>query len=215
MDVIRIIIVDDHGIIRQGLQRLLNGFSGMSVVGVAASGEEAVALAATASPHVVLMDLEMPGAYDGVEATRRVIGHDPDVRVVILTSFSDRERILRAFDAGAIGYVLKDGPAEELERAVRAAARGDFPVDPKAARILFDRHREPDPLAVLSSREQEVLSLVGAGLPNKEIGRRLGITERTVKGHLTGIYRTIHVDDRTQAALWAQRAGLSMSGGGR
>jgi DNA-binding NarL/FixJ family response regulator len=183
----------------------------MEVVGLGANGEEAVAVAAQMRPDVVLMDLEMPGAFDGVEATRRVKEDNAEVKVVILTSFSDRERIVRAFDAGAIGYVLKDGPAEELERAVRAAARGDFPVDPKAARILFARSREADPLAGLSDREQQVLGLVGQGLPNKEIARRLGITERTVKGHLTGIYRTIDVDDRTQAALWAQRAGLTVS----
>lgn len=212
---IRVLVVDDHGMIRQGLERLLNGFEGIEVVGVGSSGQDAVAVAATVTPDVVLMDLEMPGLFDGVEATRRVKEADPEVKVVILTSFSDRDRILKAFDAGAIGYVLKDGPAEELERAVRAAARGDFPVDPKAARILFARGREADPLSVLSDREQEVLGLVGIGLPNKEIARRLGITERTVKGHLTGIYRTIDVDDRTQAALWAQRMGLLAPGAHR
>jgi DNA-binding NarL/FixJ family response regulator len=206
---IRLLVVDDHGMIRQGLERLLNGFDGMEVVGIGASGVEAVEAAAAVRPDVVLMDLEMPGDFDGVEATRRVKAADADVKVVILTSFSDRDRIVRAFDAGAIGYVLKDGPAEELERAIRAAARGDFPVDPKAARVLFARSREADPLSVLSDREQEVLGLVGLGLPNKEIARRLGITERTVKGHLTGIYRTVKVDDRTQAALWAQRMGLT------
>ena len=212
---IRVLVVDDHGMIRQGLERLLNGFEGIEVVGFGSSGQDAVAVAAAVTPDVVLMDLEMPGLFDGVEATRRVKEADPEVKVVILTSFSDRERILKAFDAGAIGYVLKDGPAEELERAVRAAARGDFPVDPKAARILFARGREADPLSVLSNREQEVLGLVGIGLPNKEIARRLGITERTVKGHLTGIYRTIDVDDRTQAALWAQRMGLRAPGAHR
>lgn len=207
---IRLVVVDDHGMIRQGLERLLNGFDGIEVVGIGATGEEAVSVAATTRPDVILMDLEMPGAFDGVEATRRVRQHDEHVKVVILTSFSDRRRILSAFDAGAIGYVLKDGPAEELERAIRAAACGDFPVDPKAARILFARSREDDPLSVLSDREREVLGLVGLGLPNKEIARRLGITERTVKGHLTGIYRAIDVSDRTQAALWAQRTGLTV-----
>ena len=212
---IRVLVVDDHAMIRQGLERLLNGFDDIEVVGVGSSGQEALDVAAAVTPDVVLMDLEMPGSFDGVEATRRVKEAHPETKVVILTSFSDRDRILRAFDAGAIGYVLKDGPAEELERAVRAAARGDFPVDPKAARVLFARGRESDPLSVLSDREQEVLGLVGIGLPNKEIGRRLGITERTVKGHLTGIYRAIDVDDRTQAALWAQRMGLTAPGAHR
>jgi DNA-binding NarL/FixJ family response regulator len=212
---IRVLVVDDHAMIRQGLERLLNGFDDIEVVGVGSSGQEAVEVAAAVTPDVVLMDLEMPGSFDGVEATRRVKEAAPEVKVVILTSFSDRDRILKAFDAGAIGYVLKDGPAEELERAVRAAARGDFPVDPRAARVLFARGRETDPLSVLSDREQEVLGLVGIGLPNKEIGRRLGITERTVKGHLTGIYRAIDVDDRTQAALWAQRMGLAAPGARR
>ena len=212
---IRVLVVDDHAMIRQGLERLLNGFDGIEVVGVGSGGQEGIDAAAVLTPDVVLMDLEMPGLFDGVEATRRIRQADPEVKVVILTSFSDRDRILKAFDAGAIGYVLKDGPAEELERAVRAAARGDFPVDPKAARVLFARGRESDPLSVLSDREQEVLGLVGIGLPNKEIGRRLGITERTVKGHLTGIYRAIDVADRTQAALWAQRMGLTSTGAHR
>ena len=212
---IRVLVIDDHAMIRQGLERLLGGFDDIEVVGVGSSGQEAIDVAAAVTPDVVLMDLEMPGLFDGVEATRRVKEANPEVKVVILTSFSDRDRILKAFDAGAIGYVLKDGPAEELERAVRAAARGDFPVDPRAARVLFARGREADPLSVLSDREQEVLGLVGIGLPNKEIGRRLGITERTVKGHLTGIYRAIDVDDRTQAALWAQRMGLAAPGARR
>lgn len=208
MDVITTLIADDHEVVRQGLERLLGGFDGVRVVGVAANGEEAVALAARESPRVVLMDLEMPGACDGVEATRRIVAANRDTSVVILTSFSDRVRILRAFEAGAIGYVLKDGPARELERAIRSAAVGDFPVDPKAARILFERGRGTSPLAVLSDREREVLALVGAGYPNREVADRLGITERTVKGHLTVIYRAIDVDNRTQAALWARRAGL-------
>jgi DNA-binding NarL/FixJ family response regulator len=155
-----------------------------------------------------MMDLEMPGAYDGVEATRRIVAANPHTNVVVLTSFSDRARILRAFDAGAIGYLLKDGSARELERAIRAAAIGDFPVDPRAARILFERGRDPLGRSGLSDREQEVVALVGAGMSNRDIAARLGITERTVKGHLTTIFRAIGVDNRTQAALWAQQAGI-------
>ena len=212
MEVIRLLVVDDHSLIRQGLERLLGGYDGIEVVGSAEDGPSAVSSAARLDPNVILMDLEMPGPYDGVEAIRRIKEANAAISVVVLTSFSDRPRIVAAFDAGAIGYVLKDSPSDELERAVRAAFRGDFPVDPKAARVLFDKSREADPTSVLSDREREVLGLVGIGLPNKEIARRLGITERTVKGHLTGIYRAIGVDDRTQAALWAQRHGIKEPG---
>lgn len=208
MSVIRVVIVDDHSVVRHGVERLLSNMDDLQVVATASGGEEAVRLVAQHRPDVVLMDLEMPGGVDGVEATRRIVASGEATRVVVLTSFSDRDRILSALDAGAIGYLLKDGEAGELERAVRAAARGEFPLDPKAARALLERATAPDPTRSLSDREREVLGLVGQGLPNKEIARRLGITERTVKGHLTNVYRQIGVDDRTQAALWAQRHGL-------
>lgn len=205
---IRILIVDDHGIVREGLQRLLDSFEDLTVVGTVQSGEEAVDAVPTLRPDVVLMDLEMPGGIDGADATRRILTDDAAVKVLILTSFSDRPRIIRAIDAGAMGYVLKDGPAEDLVRALRAAARGEFPIDPKAARILMDVRESRGATDGMSARELEVLSLVGAGLPNREIAGRLGITERTVKGHLTSIFREIGVTDRTQAALWAQRHGV-------
>jgi DNA-binding NarL/FixJ family response regulator len=206
--VIRILIVDDHGIVREGLHRLLDSFADIIVAGAVASGEEAVESFAELQPHVVLMDLEMPGGIDGADATRRILERDPAAKVLILTSFSDRQRILRAVDAGAMGYVLKDGPAEDLVRSLRAAARGEFPIDPKAARVLMDARESSSATDRMSARELEVLSLVGLGLPNKEIARRLDITERTVKGHLTSIFREIGVSDRTQAALWAQRNGV-------
>lgn len=205
---IRILIVDDHGIVREGLQRLLDSFPDIIVAGTAGSGEEAVAVVGELHPDVVLMDLEMPGGIDGADATRQILGGDPAAKVLILTSFSDRARILRAIDAGAMGYVLKDGPAEDLVRSLRAAARGEFPIDPKAARVLMDARESRGATAGMSARELEVLSLIGLGLPNKEIARRLEITERTVKGHLTSIFREIGVTDRTQAALWAQRNGV-------
>lgn len=205
---IRILIVDDHGIVREGLQRLLDSFPDIIVAGTAGSGEEAVAVVGELRPDVVLMDLEMPGGIDGADATRQILGGDPAAKVLILTSFSDRARILRAIDAGAMGYVLKDGPAEDLVRSLRAAARGEFPIDPKAARVLMDARESRGATAGMSARELEVLSLIGLGLPNKEIARRLEITERTVKGHLTSIFREIGVTDRTQAALWAQRNGV-------
>ncbi len=205
---ISILIVDDHGIVREGLQRLLESFDDIAVVGAAPSGEESVEAVTALRPDVVLMDLEMPGGIDGADATRRILNDHPSAKVLILTAFSDRPRILRAIDAGAMGYVLKDGPAEDLVRSVRAAARGEFPIDPKAARVLMEARETRSATDGMSARELEVLSLIGLGLPNKEIARRLDITERTVKGHLTSIFREIGVSDRTQAALWAQRNGV-------
>lgn len=205
---IRVLVVDDHGIVREGLQRLLDAFEDVAVAGLAGTGAEAVGLAGSLAPDVVLMDLEMPGELDGVAATRAILAENPQTKVLILTSFSDRDRILRAVDAGAVGYVLKDGPAEDLVRSLRAAARGEFPIDPKAAQVLVKGRAERSPTDGISAREVQVLGLVGAGLPNREIARRLEITERTVKGHLTSIFRQIGVNDRTQAALWAQRNGI-------
>jgi DNA-binding NarL/FixJ family response regulator len=148
------------------------------------------------------MDLSMP-EVDGIEATRRIVAADPDARVVVLTSFSDTRRILDALDAGAIGYVLKHAGPDEVLGAVRAAAAGGSPLDPKAARALLESQRGRRPADELTPREREVLRLVAGGLANKLIARRLGITERTVKAHLTNIFAAIGVTDRTQAALWA------------
>jgi DNA-binding NarL/FixJ family response regulator len=204
---IGLLIVDDHAIVRQGLERLLGGRPGIDVVGTAATGEEGVDACTRMRPDVVLMDLEMPGGIDGIEATRRIHAARPATAVVILSSFSDGPRILRALDAGAVGYLLKDAPADELERGIHSAAQGGSPLHAKVARALVDgrRRRAADGF---SEREREVLALVGAGLSNKRIALRLGITERTVKGHLTNVFRRLGVDDRTQAALWAQRNGF-------
>ena len=206
---IRLLIVDDHQFVRQGLERLAALWDGVEVVGMAGDGEEGVSLYGQLEPDVVLMDLGMQGAIDGVEATRRITGADAEAKVVVLTSLPDREHIERALDARAVGYVLKHASAGDIESAVRAAARGESPLDPKVARVLMDRRRAHDPIEELSQREREVLTLVGRGLPNKQIAWKLGITERTVKGHLTSIYRQIGVDDRVQAALWARGNGLT------
>jgi DNA-binding NarL/FixJ family response regulator len=205
--VIRLLIADDHAVVRTGLAQLVATMDDVELVGEAADGEEAVAMCAHRRAEVVLMDLEMP-RVDGIEATRRIKAAQPDVAVVVLTSFSDRDRILSAIDAGAAGYLLKDAAPDELARAVRAAALGDAPLDPKAARALLSARETAAPAEALSEREREVLLMVAEGLPNKQIARRLEISEKTVKSHLTRIFRELGVTDRTQAALWARENGI-------
>jgi len=205
---IRVLLADDHGVIRDGLGRLISSLEDIELVGTASDGVEAVALAAELAPDVVLMDLEMP-RLDGIEATRQVLADHPRTAVLVLTSFSDRPRILGAIEAGACGYLLKDVAADEVAEGIRAAARGESPIDPRAARTILTAQAEPDPAQQLSAREGEVLALLVEGLPNKLIARRLEISEKTVKTHLTSIFRTLGVTDRTQAALWAQRRGFA------
>jgi DNA-binding NarL/FixJ family response regulator len=210
--VIRVLVADDHAVVRTGLSQLVGTFEGVELVGAAANGEEAVTLVAERAPDVVLMDLEMP-VLDGIEATSRIREAQPEVAVVILTSFSDRERIRGALDAGAVGYLLKDAEPDELARAIQAAARGESPLDPKAAQALLGaRHATTTAGDALSGREREVLVLVAEGHPNKVIAQRLSISEKTVKAHLTSVFRQIGVTDRTQAALWAERNGLTRRG---
>jgi DNA-binding NarL/FixJ family response regulator len=201
---IRVLLAEDHAVVRTGLLQLLGDLDDIEVVGAATGGEEAVALAAGARPDVVLMDLEMPG-MDGIEATRRIRSADPEVNVVVLTAFSDRGRILDAIDAGAVGYLLKDTEPDDLISGLHAAARGESPLAPKAAQALVSARAEQQTDADLTPREREVLALLADGLPNKLIARRLDISEKTVKAHLTNIFQRIGVTDRTQAALWAQR----------
>ena len=205
---IRVVVCDDHAVVRAGLGQLIATFEGVEVTGTAGSAEEALALVAGAGADVVLMDLEMPGT-DGIAATRALREAHPEAAVVILTSFNDRAKILAATDAGAIGYLLKDASPDDLERGIRAAARGESPLDPRAAGALLARERPAEEPGGLSPREREVLALVAEGLPNKLIARRLGISEKTVKAHLTSVFRTIGVDDRTQAAVWAMRNGVA------
>lgn len=207
MRVIRVLVADDHGVLRDGLERVIAAQPDLECVGAAADGVQAVALAREHAPDVVLMDLEMP-VKDGTEATREIVAAQPDVAVLVLTSFSDRRRILRALEAGAVGYLLKDAPADEVVRGIRSAAEGGSPLDPRAARSLLEARTEDDPLDALSAREREVLALLLRGLPNKLIARELGIAEKTVKTHLTSIFRLIGVTDRVQAVLWAERQGV-------
>lgn len=207
---IRVVIADDHAVVRHGLAQLLSTFADVELVGEAGDGQSAVAVCEDKQPDVVLMDLEMP-VMDGIEATQHIKAKHPTVAVVVLTSFSDRDRILQALDAGAAGYLLKDVEPTDLAKAIRSAARGDAPLDPRAARTVLGARQAAAPAFELSEREREVLLLVAEGLPNKLIARRLGISEKTVKAHLTSVFRQIGVTDRTQAALWAERNGLTES----
>ena len=204
---IRVLLADDHGVIRDGLGRLISALDDVELAAVVADGAQAVEECARISPDVVLMDLDMP-VLDGIEATRRIVAAQPQIAVLVLTSFSDRPRIMGALEAGACGYLLKDVDADAVAEGIRAAARGESPLDPRAARTILDARSAPDPLAGLSEREREVLALLVAGLPNKLIARRLQISEKTVKSHLTRIFRELDVTDRTQAALWAERHGV-------
>jgi DNA-binding NarL/FixJ family response regulator len=205
--VIRVVLADDHGVIRDGLGRLISALDDVELVGVAADGAEAVERCRETTPDVVLMDLDMP-VLDGIQATRRVLAERPETAVIVLTAFSERPRITGALEAGACGYLLKDVDAEHVAEGIRAAARGGSPLDPRAARAILDARSAPDPLAGLSDREREVLALLLEGLPNKLIARRLEISEKTVKSHLTRIFRELGVTDRTQAALFAAKHGL-------
>jgi len=199
---ITVLLADDHHLVRSGLASLVDSADGLRVVGQAPDGEQAVRLADELHPDVVLMDLSMP-VLDGVEATRRIVASRPDAAVVVLTSFSDSARVSEALAAGATGYLLKDCEPEELVAAVRAAALGHAPIDPRVARALLPS-RTPSPATRLSARELQVLRLIGRGLANKQIGRELGISERTVKVHVGNVFRQIGVSDRTSAALWGR-----------
>ena len=199
---IRVLLVDDHRLVRAGLSTMLYATGEFDVVGEAADGAQAVELALASKPDVALMDLSMP-VLDGVAATRRLRAECPQVKVVALTSFSDRQRVSEALGAGAVGYLLKDCAPDELLAAVRAAAAGQVPLDPRVAGVL-PPSQQPEPAELLSEREAQVLRLTAAGLANKQIGRRLGISESTVKVHLGNIFKRLGVSDRTSAALWAR-----------
>ena len=205
-DPVKVVLVDAHAVIRAGLEQLLAGTEDIEVVGTAANGAEAVEAVRRLRPDVVLMDLQMP-VVDGVAATRSIMAEKLGVDVLVLTSYSDNERIIAALDAGAVGYLLKDAAPDDVLQGIRAVSRGESPIHPKAARALLGS-RAGSSQVQLTSREREVLGHVRAGLANKQIARRLDISERTVKAHLTSAFARIGVSDRTQAALWAERNGL-------
>jgi DNA-binding NarL/FixJ family response regulator len=199
---IRVLVVDDHVVVRSGLEQLLATTDDIELAGTASNGNEAIDAVERLHPDVVLMDLSMP-ELDGVEATRRLSVEHPASRVLVLTSFSDQTRILDALSAGADGYLLKHAEPDDIAEAIRAVHGGGSPLDPKAARALIESRRAGRDVPQLTDREREVLLLVRDGLANKQIARRLGIAERTVKAHLTSVFQRLGVTDRTQAALWA------------
>ena len=207
-DPIRVLLVDDHAVVREGLRAFLELQDGMVVVGEAADGAQALEQADATSPDVVLMDLVMP-RVDGVAAMRALRDRAPRIRVIVLTSYLDEERLLPAIRAGAAGYLLKNAKPQEVARAVRAAHAGDAVIDPTAAaRLVGSLAGGDDPLERLTAREREVLVLIGRGYRNKQIARELGISEKTVKTHVGRVLAKLGVDDRTQAAVMAVRAGL-------
>ena len=211
-ELVRVLIVDDHAIVRKGIRALLEIEPWLEVVGEAATGREAVALAASLKPSVILMDLVMP-EMDGIEATRQISTTLPDTRILVLTSFAADDKVFPAIKAGALGYLLKDSGPEELWQAIRQVHRGESSLHPAIARKVLrelthpsDRPSTPD---ALTERELEVLKLLARGLSTQEIADRLVITEATARTHVSNILSKLHVSSRTQAALYALREGLA------
>src|SRR5918997_5874289 len=212
---IRVLVVDDHDVVRRGLRAFLDSESDIDVVGEADGAAQALDMLASLEsdglrPHVFIMDLQMTPT-DGIESTRQVRSLYSDIEVVALTSFAEEERVHAALEAGASGYVLKDSDADDVAAAVRAAHRGELRIDPVVARSLMSSLRAPQderPISDLTSRELEVLRLVAAGKPNKQIATELAISERTARTHVSRILRKLRLSSRTQAALWAVREGL-------
>lgn len=209
MSPIRVLIVDDHEIVREGLQILLAEESDFEVVGATGDGTSALALAEQLNPDVILMDLVMPGV-DGIETTKRILKNNPAARVLILTTFADDQRVRDAIRAGAIGYLLKDVLKIDLLRALRDAAAGRASLHPEAQQYLMRQVVEsetPLPHASLTRREADILRLIADGRSNKEIAMALHLTEGTVKGYVSTIFDKLGVEDRTQAALYAVKHG--------
>lgn len=203
---IRVMLVDDHPVVREGLRGMLEAEPDLTVVGEAGSGEEAVARAQAVDPDVILMDLRMRD-LDGVGATERILADNPRTKVVVLTTYETDADILRAVEAGAAGYLLKDASRADLANAIRAADRGDTVLAPSVASRLVNRVRRPM-TQTLSAREVEVLALVAKGLTNADIGRKLHISEATVKTHLLRTFGKLDVSDRTAAVTTAMSLGL-------
>jgi NarL family two-component system response regulator LiaR len=209
---VRVLIVDDHAIVRKGIRALLSETPGFEVVGEAGNGQDAVRRAQETHPDVILMDLLMPG-MDGIEATRQITSSQPQTRIVVLTSFAADNNVFPAIKAGALGYLLKDSSPEELVRAIRQVHRGEPSLDPAIARKLMQEiarpvERQPAPEA-LTAREMQVLGLIAQGLSNQDIADRIMVSEPTVRTHVSRILAKLHLASRTQAALYAVREGLT------
>lgn len=207
---IRVLVVDDHPVVRDGIRGMLAGASGIEVVGEAGGGAEAVSLAESLSPDVVLMDLRMPGV-DGVAAIREIVKRRLRARVLVLTTYDTDREVLSAIEAGATGYLLKDAPRDELVRAVEATARGQAFLSASVGALLMERVRSPEPEA-LTDRELEVLRLVASGATNKDIAERMFLSEATVKTHLLHVYAKLGVNDRAAAVAAAYERGLLTPG---
>ena len=203
---VRVLVVDDHPVVRVGVQGMLATQDQFDVVGEAADGEEAIRKVGSLEPDVVLMDLRMPG-LDGVEATKRIRTLHPHTQVLVLTTYDTDDDILRAVEAGAVGYLLKDAPRDELFRGVEAAARGESLLARAVVSRLLGRIRAPQG-EPLSPREIEVLGLVAEGMPNKAVARTLSISETMVETHLAHIFTKLDVDDRTAAVTVALNRGI-------
>jgi len=206
---IKLVIVDDHRVVRSGVKALIDTESHMEVIGEAADGREAVTKVKSQNPDVVLMDLVMP-EMDGVEATSEITKVDPAPKILILTSFSEEERIIQAIKAGATGYLIKDASPDELIQAIKDVYHGESTLDPKVAgTVLRSVQNEPqDSSEELTDREVEVLELLAEGLPNEDIAEKLYISERTVRSHVSNILAKLDLTNRTQAALYAVRKGI-------
>jgi two-component system, NarL family, response regulator LiaR len=210
-DQVRVMLVDDHSVVREGLKNYLGALGGFQVVGEASSGAEALDLAATAKPQVVLMDLVMP-VMDGIEATRRLHEGFPDIKVIVLTSFADDDKLFPALRAGAVAYLLKDVGPKDLAETILAAARGETRLHPEVTRRLMAGIAggvEQGPAEILTEREMDVLRCLSRGRSNKEIAADLFISEKTVKTHVGNILDKLGLADRTQAALYAVKHGVS------
>jgi len=208
---IRILIVDDHAIVREGMRALIEGKDDMTLIGEAANGEEAVSQARTLKPDVTLMDLVMPHK-NGIQAIQEIRRENPAARILVLTSFAEDDQILAAIKAGALGYLLKDSSPKELIEAIRCVHRGESSLHPVVARKLIlglGKEQRPEPQeSELTDRELEVLKLVATGLSNQQIAEKLCIGEGTVRFHISNILSKLHLENRTQAALYALREGL-------
>ncbi len=209
---IRVLICEDHDIVRKGIRALMATEPGIQVIGEAGNGAEAITQAAALNPDVILMDLMMP-EVDGIEATRQITAQQPDAHILVLTSFAADDKVFPAIKAGALGYLLKDSSPAELVQAIQQVASGEPSLEPAIARkLLLELHHPPEaPLTLdpLTGRELEVLRLISQGLSNREIAEQLVITERTVCTHVSNILSKLHLASRTQAALYALKEGLS------